>query len=575
MFRTRAPRRVAAALPFAALLAAAPFAFGDDLPSLIDERDPTRAEGLREAIDVPGDKPGAEVTLPDTQQGLSRETPVTVTHVRFVGGTVFPLEELSADFQPMIGEDVPLGEIADAVQRITARYQQAGYPLSYAYMPGNDLTDGTLVIVVVEGYIARTEIEVDNEAVAARIEALAEPLFAERPLTRASFERATLLMERIPGAKFAMRAPVPKTANGATTLRVEEREIDRFSTGGSLEGGDEDDYLLLVNGAMRGFTPFAEELSAAAILPTGDDRYYAAEYAQDIGTDGLRLRLGVNRFEGESDDTILLLGQNIRVREDKIRTRFSAGLSYPLILARQERWMLETRLQHHDEDADYTYSLMGQPFAQATQQLRYTAADLSSAYQRVTMTRLYEIRGEVRQGFDPGNTNRNRITIGNTVTDAPERTEFTRLASQGRWVEQFLPRWRITARADGFWSPDRLPQPEQGNYGGRRFARAYPDGQGEGDYGYAGDIELRYIQPLGFTWLTSIEPYVLVDGAHTGFNDLDLEHNLASGVIGFDISNGKNYRLGLEYAYPFGDEDIETGDRDGRINVRVSWNFSS
>lgn len=575
MFTTRARLRAPAALPFAALVLAAPFAFGDDLPSLIDERDPTRAEGLREAIDVPGDKPGAEVTLPDTQQGLSRETPVTVAHVRFVGGTVFPLEELSADFQPMIGQAVPLGEIADAVQRITARYQKAGYPLSYAYMPGNDLTDGTLVIVVVEGYIARTEIEVDNEAVAARIKALAEPLFEERPLTRASFERATLLMERIPGTKFAMRAPVPKTANGATTLRVEEREIERFSTGGSLEGGDEDDYMMLVNGAMRGFTPFAEELSAAAILPTGDDRYYAAEYAQDIGTDGLRLRLGVNRFEGESDDTILLLGQNIRVREDKVRTRFSAGLSYPLILARQERWMLETRLQHHDEDADYTYSLMGQPFAQATQQLRYTAADLSSAYQRVTMTRLYEIRGEVRQGFDPGNTNRNRIMIGTTVTDAPERTEFIRLASQGRWVEQFLPRWRITARADGFWSPDRLPQPERGNYGGRRFARAYPDGQGEGDYGYAGDIELRYIQPLGFTWLTSIEPYILVDGAHTGFNDLDLEHNLASGVIGFDISNGKNYRLGVEYAYPFGDEDIETGDRDGRINMRVSWNFKS
>ena len=68
---------------------------------------------------------------------------------------------------------------------------------------------------------------------------------------------------------------------------------------------------------------------------------------------------------------------------------------------------------------------------------------------------------------------------------------------------------------------------------------------------------------------------MLLDGAHTGFNDLDLEHTLASGVIGFDISNGKNYRLGLEYAYPLGDEDIETGDRDGRINVRVSWNFNS
>src|SRR5690554_1632617 len=68
MIKTRTYLRAAAALPFAVAVfcLGAPLAFSDDLPSLIDERDPTRAGGLREAVDVPRDEPGAEVMLPDT-----------------------------------------------------------------------------------------------------------------------------------------------------------------------------------------------------------------------------------------------------------------------------------------------------------------------------------------------------------------------------------------------------------------------------------------------------------------------------------------------------------------------------
>lgn len=546
----------------------------DDLPAVIDDKQPTTSPQLRDALDIPLDREGAEVNLPDAQEGLDAETVIPVSHIKFLGGSVFDLELLAQDLKHLVGKEARLADLALAARKITQRYQEAGYPLSYAYLPENNFADGVVTIVIVEGHIVRTEIEIENEAVAERVADLADRLIGEVPLTRATFERYTQLMERIPGAKLTMRAPVPRTANGATTLRVEEKEIERFGFGGSLDGGDEDDFLLLANVSTQGHTPFGEQLSLAALAPIEDEEYYAAEYQQEIGTDGLRITLNANRFEGEDDDQVFVLGQAINVNEDKVRNKYHIGLAYPLILRREKTWNVAGGIDYYDEESNYTFSLPGQPSVRAQQELRYTAAELNSALRLISRKRLVELSGEIRQGVDLGE-NRNTVSLGGVTSQQAEDTEFTRLAANSRWAEQIAERWRVTARAAGFWSNDRLPSPERGNYGGARFGRAYPDGQAEGDYGYAGDVELRYIQPLGIAWLQTFEPYVLADTAHTRFNDISIEHDLTSAVIGFDISDTKHYRLGIEYAYPLGDADIETGSRDGRINIRLSWNFNT
>lgn len=64
-------------------------------------------------------------------------------------------------------------------------------------------------------------------------------------------------------------------------------------------------------------------------------------------------------------------------------------------------------------------------------------------------------------------------------------------------IEVLSPRWRVSSRVDGFWSDDRLPSSEQGNYGAAKFGRGYGTSQGRGDRGIAGEIEVRRIQPTG------------------------------------------------------------------------------
>nr|WP_232230359.1 POTRA domain-containing protein [Halomonas sp. 1513] len=515
------------------------------------------------------------VQLPGSDGEISRDTRIPVEHINIVGGSVFELETLAVDLQPMVGQEVRLGDLIDAVEAITQRYQSADYPLSYAYLPTNNFDDGTVTVVVVEGHIVRSEIAIDNAAVAARVELLANRMRGEQPLTRATFERYTALIERIPGAQLAVNAPVPRTPSGGTTLRVEERDTRRVQAGLSVDGGDRDDFLLLGNLSFQANTRHGEELSFAALLPVdSDDEFYAMEYQQELGSDGLRMTLGANRFDGSDSDTLMLLGEELDVRESKVRDRYRAALDYPLMLGRTQLWEVGAAFDHHDEQVGYDFRLNDQLLQRAEQDTRFSALELNTTYRTGGQQRLLEVRGDARQGVDLG-ANRNDIRVADNALQSNESLHFTRLGLQGRWVEQLTTRWRLSTRLAGFWSDDTLPVAERGNYGGSRFGRAYPDGQAEGDKGYAGEVELRYLHALegAGNWLTSIEPYVLVDAAHTEFNQNDNDSELISAVGGVELSNGANYRLGVEYAHPMGDRDQDSDRRSGRINARITWQF--
>ncbi|WP_419308053.1 ShlB/FhaC/HecB family hemolysin secretion/activation protein [Chromohalobacter israelensis] len=547
----------------------------DVVPSFIDERSPTSTrqqqeqQSTRRTLDL-------NVQQPSAAPGVSGNARVAVRHINIRGGSVFELETLAAPLEPLVGETVTVDRITQAVRRITQRYQEAGYPISYAYLPADNFANGNVQVVVVEGYIARAELDIDNDAVASRVQRLIERMAEERPLRRERFERYTALIERIPGASLAVNVPLPRTVNGATTVRVEERDMQRIDGGLSLDYDDEDDTQALASVSTQANTRYAERLSVAGLLPIeDDDEYLAAEYGQALGSDGLRLKLSATHFDGDDTTDTQLLGVPIEAREAKRRQRYRGELDYPLRLSRDTLWEVGGALEYLDEETRYRYTTSGNDeLLRADETLRYGTAELNTLYRRVSADRLWEIGGELRQGLgDAGGKSELEIaTLGVTERDGGP-LNYTRLGLNGRWVESLGERWRLTTRADGFWSEDSLPLPERGNYGGTRFGRGYPDGQAEGDYGYAGEIELRFLQAVPWGWVSRVEPYLVVDGARTRFHDNDIEYNLASAAFGLEFTDSRYYRLGVEYARPIAEEDLDTDNREGRINARLSWQF--
>ena len=544
------------------------------LPSLVDERHPAQPASAPESREERQRESGARVTLPDASDADRRAREVPVAHIRFHGGTVFELDDLARELRPMVGRRVTVGELADAVERITRRYQEAGYPLSFAYLPADNFQDGIVTVVLVEGFVAQTELEIAREPVRRRVDRLAEQVVGERPLTRATFERYTALMGRIPGAELSVNAPVPRTPGGATTLRVEEQRTRWVTPGLTIEGDDVDDFRLLASLAFQSTTRYADQLALAALLPVDDDEaFYAAEYSQELGADGWRVSVAASRYDTEDADDLFSDGDGA-VRESRVADRYRIGLEYPLVLSARLLWAAGIEVGHHREQSQVDYD--GQ--LELDRHLHFSAAGLDTRLMTGRDGRIVELRADVRRGVDLGD-NRNDWRLVSTEGEAwfeqPEELEFLRFGLGARWVQPLGATWRFSARADGFWSGDALPSPERGNYGGTaRFGRGYSDNQAQGDYGAAGEVELRYVHGLQTRWLRSLEPYVVVDGARTRYQEREVEHELASAALGLELARGRAYRLRVEYARPVADRDAGSGQRDGRVNVRLAWDLS-
>lgn len=542
-------------------------AFAVEPPFIVDEAE----HGFTEQREP------ADVKVPD-EKSLStapKVNTIRVEEVQFRGGSVFPLPELAKMVEPLLGRDVTKNDIVTVLRAITSRYKQAGYALSFALLPEQNTADGLLTIVLVEGHIARQELIIEDEDVKARVAKLADKMQAEKPLTTATFERYTKLIEATPGYKFKIRVPKPKTFSGATTVRVEEASAEWIEGSMGLDDGEKEELKLLPGITLNSLTSYGDTLTLTGLLPNDSvDAYYAINYQQDLGSDGLQLKLSANHFESEGDDRIFVADIPLDYQENKKRNSLRAGIQYPLQLSRKSSWWLGSNLHHIDETSHYDLRRMdgGGQAVEIEKELRYSALEIFSTWNRQFARQILRFSGSIKQGLDIGG-NKNTIFDANGTRRGSETTHFNSVRLDAMWRYLLTPQWRIQAKANLFWSDDVLPSAEQIRYGGPRYGRGYADGQAQGDKGAAAELELRYLMPVGMELIKRVEPYLVVDAARTQLRASDREQDLASAAVGLDITDGKHISVGLEYARPLADAHIDSDDRSAIYNLHLRWRF--
>ncbi len=535
-------------------------------PFIVDEAEQEFIEKEKTEVDLPADETLSTARQVDT---------VRVDKVQFQGGTVFALEELAEMVKPLIGQDVTKAEIVAVLRSITARYKEAGYALSFAFLPKQNTSSGLLTIVLVEGYITRKEIIIEDEDVKARIEKLAARMEGEKPLTTETFERYVSLIEATPGYKFKIRVPKPKTLGGGTTVRVEEVSADWFETSLGFDDSKEEELKLLPGITFNSLTEYGDKLTLTTLLPNDTvEEYYALNYQQDIGTDGLRFELSANHFESEGDDRIFVADIPLNYQENKDRDTVRAGLKYPMLLSKKSSWWIGGNLQYLDEQALYELQRedgLGNA-VEIEKALRYSALELNTVWTKQLIRQIFRLSGSIKQGFELGDS-KNSISDANGTRSGTETIHFNKVRLDGLWRYMITPKWRVQTKANLFWSDDILPSAEQIRYGGPRYGRGYPDGQAQGDKGMAGEFEIRYLQAIPMRVIKRIEPYIVLDAAKTKLRASDREQELISAAIGVDITDTNTYTVGLEYAKPLGDAHFETEDRSPIYNIKLRWQF--
>ncbi|PTU49658.1 hypothetical protein DBB42_23565 [Pseudomonas plecoglossicida] len=482
-------------------------------------------------------------------------TPLVLHKVRFEGGTVFPLSDLREHYQPLIGRQTTLGELLQYTARLTQRYRQEGYLLSYAYLPPQELADGRVNVVLVEGYIRDYRVDGDIGPAGAYLHQLLGRLATERPLTRETLERYMGLAERLPGVTIEPQLAVAQTTAGAARLTVRARRKP-FSAAVTVADGNRDDAQALLTATSHAQTHFAEQIEASLALPPGTDQvhYQRLAYSQYLDAGGSQLLLSASRYRSEPGTRIRLDdGRDITRKIDS--DRYAIGLRQPVIV-RPDEWMVVQgqvySVSEHLEDR-----LDGVPSAR-NYDTYVRAVSFEGDWRKVEEGRLRIVSAGVYQGLD---------YLG-ARSDADYDLDFLRLRLSGLQSDTLLGSWQGVVSGALYWSDDRLPDSERAGFGGQSFGRGYPRDQADGDKGWGVAYELNY--SMHANWLALVQPYVVLDTAQAWHNRGPVEDaHLASAALGVRLGDGRLFNVALELAKPLADVALDSLGRGPRLTLTL------
>lgn len=499
---------------------------------------------------------------------LSLDSLVPLQGVQLQGGTVYPFAEIAALFQPLIGKQVAIRDLLAITEQITQRYRDDGYALSYAYLPEQNLTDGQIRVVLVEGYISRYQLRGELGPAAERVRRLADKLVDERPLTRRSFERYSTLLAQLPGAPVLTRVAPPTTTDGATVMMLEgKRKPLDLKT--AFDVDNEDQAQVFVTGTARSLTSWGDSLSLSTLLPPGEDdeRYLGAEYSQYLGLEGTRLALSASRYRSEPHDLVNVAG--LATESERDNRRFALALSHPFILSSKgtlngslRAYAVDDRREYYRTDAG------GAQVARIDSRIRVLAAEASWQQKDTRQQRL--ISGGVYRGFDAMGAE-SRVRVNGVGEAELHDLDFTRVRLTAVQSNRFAERWQGVLSGAAYWSADTLPDSEQALFGGDNFGRGYPDDQANGDKGWGLGYELNYSHRRESNWLSLLQPYAYVDTARAWFNEGTARAHMSSVALGLRFSDQRFYRIGLEAARPLSDRAVDTGERSMRYTLSLSY----
>ena len=489
---------------------------------------------------------------------LPTGTRVWFRKVHFEGGTVYPLSDLKDNYQDLIERAVTLDEVLEATARLTERYHRDGYFLSYAVVPDQDFSEGSLRVVLVEGYVRDVELRGDVGPVSAYVTRLAERIRAEKPLTQQTFERYTRLMNHIPGVTLKGLLSPASPSDGAARLIVRASR-QPLAAAVVLNDGSRADPQALLSLDSQSQTALGEQLSVRGLFAPGDDhqRYYRLDYAQYLDSEGSQLNLAASTFRTESDTPLHLRNGQELLRDWRSDT-VSAGLSQPLIAAPDEWLNVAARLYAVRDRIDYRAD--GTPLNTSTD-TDTRVLSFEGDWRKADERQLRMISGGVYQGLD---------YLG-AKTNSDYDLDFLRLRVSGVQRDRFFDNWQGVASGALYWSDDSLPDSERAVFGGRYFGRGYPVDQASGDKGWGLAYEVNYSVMGEGGLLNVVQPYAVLDTAQAWFNKLDVRSaHLASLALGVRMGDLRDYNLSLEIAKPLADAAFDSVDRQPRFTVSVS-----
>ena len=472
----RAPSMLAGA--FAVLMGMSATVLAQQPPSTID---PGR---VRERFDFqpePGASPAppeirAEPTgfLPESLRAIK----VTLRRIEIETGTVLPGGVLQAHADSYTGREITGSEILQLASSLTAMYRNAGYILSLVVVPPQSLSEGTLTLRVVEGYIDKVNIQAGDDVsdhVKRQLAATGEKIRASRPIHGPLLERYLLIANDFPGVELrSVLAPGQAPGAADLTLIAKVKKVEGFAAvdtyGSKYLGPGEAGVELTLNQVLgvndqwrfRGMAGGGSELAYAQL-----------SYSQVVTTEGLRLSAAASKARTRPGD--VLAPFDMRGNADTV----TISAAYPMLRTRNESVTARVAYEHTDVQTDVLGTRVIEDHIRALR-LGFTWRVLD----RLGGQNALDV--DFSQGV--GGTQESDLLKSRTGA----KGVFNRLTFDYERSQSLASNVSLTIGLGGQWANTPLLSSEQYAVGGRRFGRAYEPAELVGERGLAFRAEPRY-----------------------------------------------------------------------------------
>lgn len=556
------PRVAAFAITFAAIIASPALAQKVDneiaIPATVR---PGAIEAQFDKELAPGVTMAPSVISPyePRQPADAGEIEFLLTEVLLDGAVSISPASLQSLYADKIGATIKLAEIFAMAREITRRYADAGYPLSLAYVPVQEIENGSVRIRIIEGFIGEIDVSDAPARLRSRLQSIGENITAERPLTQEALERNLLIANQLPGLKVTgvlQRGTSPESGV-KMVMKVERKRFTvaaGFNNRASRAVGREQFFgRLAFNGVLTGSDSF--RFMAVQSTKLDELTYFSAGYSTVLNANGLRLDLGATRSEAAPGVPFLRdLGF------ETMGWTASAGLTYPLLLKRDNQLVLA---------ADVSWKEFQSAFGVTPNTLdTLWTSEFSAAY-------------KFKDGLKGSNSLGVKLVRGWDIFDATQAgsPQASRQGAGGEFLALVADLGRsqkltdtvslsISAKAQAANNP--LLSSEQCGFGGGGFGRGYDPFEIAGDRCVVGLVELSASPDFLIRGKFKAKPFVSIDAGAVRQNGTlaagePRAQSLYSFSAGARMSLTRHATASVSVGVPLKGTVAQEGDDDPRV----------
>ena len=467
--------------------------------------------------------------------------------VSITGAVAIPQDRLVTTYQPYIGKNVSQADLAAIAAAVSDVYRAAGFHLSRAIVPPQDIQSGQLHIQVIEGSI--TELALKGEgAEQFGVRPMLDAVLTERPSRLATLERQLLLINGRPGVRIEDTAIEEiGTASGDFRLILSLKTWHVFTSFGvdNLGSSSVGPWQSYGTAAFNSYLAPGDSLVLNLSTTPGDPRQLAfgrLSYEVPVGTDGARIGASGYYSEVWPGDYRHLYSDNIKTELFEIR-----GSIAPLQSQKSSLTLTAAAGFTNATENDVFGPIYADRIRTASLTSDYRLQDSFGGTNYLTVN--------YRQGLDIlGASHRGDDYLSRDGASG----KFSALNFWFTRYQTLTDAWSLKLAAAGQTASGPLFTSQQFYLGGIAFGRGYGSAEISGDNGLAGSVELRFDQKTNLRYLSGYQLYGFVDSGvawNDGYRLSDgLSLTSAGGGVRFFLADGLQADIGaaapLSYRAP-------------------------